>query len=132
MGAPTITNGEGMDPVNRLADLSPEPASEQTPAPEKPYDPFDLNAIRINQATLSGSATKLISSYAVRKPKKNGFFRVHPGEDYQVETYIYVDKDEGGMEKETYFVDSAFALQIEDADLATIFDIPKRDPASCD
>jgi hypothetical protein len=71
MGAPTITDGEGMDPVNRLADLSPEPASEQTPAPEKPYDPFDLNAIRINQATLSGSATKLISSYAVRKPKKN-------------------------------------------------------------
>lgn len=36
-------------------------------------------------------------------------------------TYIYVDKDEAGMEKETYFLDSNFSLQIEDADLSTLF-----------
>lgn len=103
--------------VNRLTNITGGPELE----PDKHYDPFDLKTIRINQATLSGSATKLVSSYSVRKPRKNAFFRVHPAEDHQVESFIYVDKDERGMEKETYFVDSGFALQIEDADLAILF-----------
>jgi hypothetical protein len=76
-----------------------------TPPPTSPSDdPFDLRNLRIDQTFLTGSAEKLISSFSVRKPKKNSFFRVHPGEDYQATTYIYQEEDEGGMEKETYLV----------------------------
>jgi hypothetical protein len=111
------------DEINRLCGLTSTPEQAKPVELTKPigYDPFDLKTIRKNQSFLIGAAEKLISSYSVRKPKKNVFFRVHSGEDYQVSTYIYVDKDEGGMEKETYFLDSAFSLQIEDADLSTLF-----------
>ncbi|MFI5421661.1 MAG: RNA polymerase sigma factor, partial [Nitrososphaerales archaeon] len=112
-----------LEHVEEMIDEASTPEQVKPVEQTKPieYDPFDLKTIRKNQSFLIGAAEKLISSYVVRKPKKNAFFRVHSGEDYQVSAYIYVAKDEGGMEKETYFLDSAFSLQIEEADLSTLF-----------
>jgi hypothetical protein len=123
---PATNNSEGVDiSVNRLASLDApvaQTASIGGVPVEKPYDPFDLKAIRISQTILTGAAQKVISSYSVRKPHKNAFFRVHPDdENYSIESFIYTEKDEGGMEKDTYFVDRTFALQVEDADLTALF-----------
>jgi hypothetical protein len=95
--------------VNRVAAV----ASASSPTPADKPDTFEsLKKLRISQVFMAGTAEKLISSYSVRKPKKNAFFRVHPSEDYEVEAFIYADKDEGGMEKEKYLVDTVFVLQL--------------------
>jgi hypothetical protein len=73
---------------------------------------------------LVGSAEKLVTSYSVRKPRPYSFFRVHPGENYRAEAYLYVDKNEEGLEKETYLLSPIFAAQL-DIELLSVFKATK-------
>jgi|SRR5208283_2138604 len=91
-------------------DAPPQAAEMSAPS----SDPFDLKNLRLSQSQLVAPAKKLISSYSVRKPKSFAFFRVHPGEDYQAEAYLYTDKDEDGMNKEVYLVSTVFAARLDD------------------
>jgi hypothetical protein len=87
-----------------------------TPPPEPdPYDPFAVETMRLSQATLKGSAKKLITNYTVRKiPRRGSFFRVHPDPGYQYITYLYLEKDEAGLDKDTYLITPRFVAQLDD------------------
>jgi hypothetical protein len=71
--------------------------SKKTP----PDDPFaDLNALRISQNFLQSSGVeKLLLKVPVRKPNRQEFFRVHPGEDHRLDT-VMVELTE---DREWYF-----------------------------
>ena len=87
----------------------------ETAASAKPYDPFDPDTMRLSQATLKSSAKKLISNYTIRKtPRRGSFFRVHPDPAYQHITYVYLEKDEAGLDKDTYLITPRFAEQLDD------------------
>jgi hypothetical protein len=99
--------------------LTPFPGESDTPpagdpAESKPRDMFSRENMRLNQERLKGSAKKMITGYVVRKPRKGAYFRVRPGEDYEYRTYVYVDKDEGGMDREVYLVDSLLSDSLDD------------------
>lgn len=70
--------------------------------PEGQTDPFDLTKLRLSQdfaATLG--VKKALLTVPVRKPGRQDFFRVHPGEGWHLETVILELKEE----RETYLVD---------------------------
>ena len=72
-------------------------------------DPFDLNKLRLSQdfgATLG--VKKALLTVPVRKPGRQDFFRVHPGEDWRLETVILELKEE----RETYLVDPSLWGQL--------------------
>ena len=65
-------------------------------------DPFDLEKLRLSQNFSEQVGVKRIQlNVPVRKPKKQEFFRVHPGENMYIETTV-LDFDEEG---ETYLID---------------------------
>jgi len=70
--------------------------------PADQTDPFDITKLRLPQdfaATLG--VKKALLTVPVHKPNRQDFFRVHPGEDWRLETLILELKEEG----ETYLVD---------------------------
>jgi hypothetical protein len=87
-----------------------EPAAILCP-PNNPEgdDPFDLTKLRLSQdfaATLG--VKKALLTVPVRKPGRQDFFRVHPGEDWRLETVILELKEE----RETYLVDQSLWGQL--------------------
>lgn len=67
-----------------------------------PTDPFDLGNLRLSQdfaATLG--VRKALLTVPVRKPNRQEFIRVHPDEDWRLETVILELKEE----RESYLVD---------------------------
>jgi hypothetical protein len=102
--------------VNRTAkaNLSKVETPETDTLKPNAYDPFDPDNMRLSQATLKGAAKKLVTNYVIRKPRKGAFFRVHPGEDYQYVTYVYVEKDEAQLEKDTYLISHRFSAQLDE------------------
>jgi hypothetical protein len=63
-----------------------------TPAPN-PFDPANL---RLNQSyTETVGVKKLITNIPVKKPNKQTFFRIHPGEEWRAKFPIIDLKDEG-------------------------------------
>ena len=101
--------------VNRLETVPEDRTNTQVESDvtiqkeSKGYDPFDPDNMRLSQAALKGAAKKFVTSYAIRKPRKGAFFRVHPDEAYQYVAYVYVEKDEAQLEKDTYLVSPIFA-----------------------
>jgi hypothetical protein len=69
---------------------------------DKCLDGFDLENLRLSQnfGELVG-VKKLLTTVPVRKPGRQDFFRVRPGEDWRLETVILELKEE----RETYLVD---------------------------
>lgn len=64
-------------------------------------NPFDPASLRLSQDfTADLGVKKALITVPVRKPDKAWFFRVHPGEDYRLQTYVIELKEEG----ETYLV----------------------------
>jgi hypothetical protein len=69
---------------------------------DKGSDPFNLDKLRLSQdfdANLG--VKKALLTVPVRKPNRQEFIRVHPGEDWRLETMILELKEKG----ETYLVD---------------------------
>jgi hypothetical protein len=51
---------------------------------EAQYDPLDINNLRLSQSFIeTAGVKKLITTVPVRKPNKQDFIRVHPGEEYR-------------------------------------------------
>jgi hypothetical protein len=69
--------------------------------PEERTDTFDIENLRLSQnfGELVG-VKKLLTTVPVRKPGKQEFFRVHPGEDWRLETAVLELKED----RETYLV----------------------------
>jgi hypothetical protein len=89
------------------------PESKHTPGnPEQdlgtpePFDPFDPAALRID-SDMDISTEKVLTAVPVRKPKRDEFFRVHPGEDYTMDALV-IERDED-MDRAVYVVVPAFA-----------------------
>ena len=77
---------------------------EAVPNPPQSFnqDPFDLEHIRLSQdfGDMVG-AKKLLTTVQVRKPTRQEFIRVRPGEDWRIDTAVLEVKEE----RETYLVD---------------------------
>ncbi len=73
--------------------------SDQSGSP----DPFDLSRLALPQnfGDMVG-AKKLLTTVPVRKPHRQEFIRVHPGEDWRLQTGVLVVKED---RDETYLVD---------------------------
>ena len=64
-------------------------------------DPFDPAQFRIDpNAENAIGVQKVITTIPVRKPSKTDFIRVHPGEEYRLDTYL-IDVD---ADKEAYLL----------------------------
>jgi hypothetical protein len=67
-------------------------------------NPFDPAALRLSQDfTANLGVKKALLTVPVRKPDKTWFVRVHPAEDYRLQTAVLELKEE----RETYLVDRA-------------------------
>ena len=65
-------------------------------------DPFDLSRIRLSQNYDEKLCVKkLITVVPIKKPSAQDFVRVHPDENWRIQTSVIVLKDE----RETYLVD---------------------------
>jgi hypothetical protein len=85
--------------------LIPNDKERPADAPAKAPDPFDPASLRLSQdfnAMVGGE--KVVLSIPVRKPGREVWFRVHPGEDYRLNTLVLQLKDE---EAETYLLSSS-------------------------
>jgi hypothetical protein len=71
--------------------------------PDSKLNPFaDLSALRLDQSYAgSVGVKKLVTAVPVRKPSKQDFVRVHPGENYRHSPAALLELKE---ERETYFV----------------------------
>jgi hypothetical protein len=59
-------------------------------------DPFDPKSLRINQAGVPSFGTrKLLTTVPVRKPGRQTFVRVHPSEQYRLDTAVIELKVDG-------------------------------------
>ena len=65
-------------------------------------DPYDLEQLRIDPSAMEGaSVRKLLLTVPVRKPNKQEFIRVHPGQQYR-ETQAFIELKE---DREVFAVD---------------------------
>jgi hypothetical protein len=70
--------------------------------PEGRTDPFDLDKLRLSQDFAANlGVKKALLTVPVRKPGRQDFFRVHPSEDWRLETAVLELQEE----RETYLVD---------------------------
>ncbi len=73
---------------------------DATPSPN-PLDPFNPAALRLDQSFAeSAGVKKLLTTVPTRKPNRQDFVRVRPGEDWRVQTAIIELKED----RETFLV----------------------------
>ncbi len=89
---------EPTPPAAPPAAPAPEPAVD--PSPEPP-DPFDPAALRLDANYAAGlGVKKVLTVVPVRRPGRQEWFRVRPGEEWRLATYIF----EAEADRETYLV----------------------------
>ena len=73
-------------------------------------DPFDAASLRLDASFTEGTAVKRVwTTIPVGKPGKQDFFRVHPGEEFQLRPAAIIElKDE----REIYLVPPALAAEL--------------------
>lgn len=85
-----------MSDSNKQSSTEP-PVTESETAP----DPFNPESLRISQDFATAAGVKqVLTTIPVRKPNRQDFVRVHPGEDYQLTTVVIELKDD----RESYLV----------------------------
>ena len=68
---------------------------------QPPYDPFDIENLRLDQAFASTAGVKkLLTTVPVRKPHRQELVRVHPDEAYRVQAAVIELRDD----REIYLV----------------------------
>ncbi|MGN6171882.1 MAG: hypothetical protein ACTHPS_02805 [Streptosporangiaceae bacterium] len=72
----------------------------------EPTDPFNPAALRIT-GDMEIATEKVLTAVPVRKPKRDEFFRVHPGDDYTMDALV-VERDDD-LDREIYIVTPACA-----------------------
>jgi hypothetical protein len=65
-------------------------------------DPFDLDSLRAAPDLDDIAVEKILTTVPVRRPSKDQFYRVHPGSDFTLDTYVL--EHESGMDHTTYLV----------------------------
>jgi hypothetical protein len=74
-----------------------------------PPDPFNPEALRLDQSFLAGGQVKkMLTTVPVRRPNPQDFVRVHPGEDYRLTVALIVLRDD----RESYLVDPRLAAEL--------------------
>jgi hypothetical protein len=92
---PEAPTDAGFDPARLEA--SPSPGGDpSTAAP----DPFDPAALRLSHDFAALGVKKALLTVPVRKPDKSWFVRVHPADDYELQTRLIELKED----RETYLV----------------------------
>jgi hypothetical protein len=90
-----VGNGDGQPP---------EQSDNGKPTPELGIDPFDPDRLRLSQSFGSRlGVKKVLVTIPVKKPEKHWFVRVHPSEDYRIETLLLELRNE----PEIYLIDPA-------------------------
>lgn len=78
-----------------------KPEVPPSTVPNDPFDPSNLERMKLSQDFAGMTSVKpVMTTVAVRKPKKHEFVRVRQGIEWRFETSCFVDKDTG----ETYLV----------------------------
>ena len=98
----TETNGQPVanEPIDRML------AAEVAPEPPNPFDP---KRFRLGQDFASKiGVQKVLTNVPVRKPNKQEFFRVRPGEEWQLQTLLLDDK----IGRVTYLVDPSMVAEV--------------------
>ena len=84
----------------------PEKPEAQRPEPPNPFDPA---ALRLGADYGAGlGVKKVISTIPVRKPNRQEWFRVRPGDDWRIQTAIF----EAEADRETYLVDRSLWTEL--------------------
>ncbi len=82
--------------------------AEPTPSPPDPFDPASL---RLSQDfATTGATKKLITRVPVRKPRKQEFVRVRPGEEWRLATMLIEDE----ISREVYVLAPALHAELAD------------------
>ena len=121
---PAIVGRDG--DTNRLSEETPlaQISATREPGIEIPkkgeYDPWDLDAARNRQK--KDRRVKVVTVYRVAsRPRMGSFIRIHPDPAYQIDSLLYVAKDERGIDSETYFVDWGFADEVMASEWSMFF-----------
>ena len=87
-----------------------EPNHPAAPATSpQPPDPFDPAALRLDANYAAGlGVKKMLTTVPVRKPGKQEWFRVRPGEEWQLQTFIFEDE----AQNEIYLVAPAMRTEL--------------------
>lgn len=105
------TNNEHDNVPHPQNDSAPETSADETQAPDPAPDPFNPESLRLNQDFGSSVGVKrVVTTVKCRKPNRQEFFRVRPGEDWRLETAAFEDK----VFKETYLVDRSMWSEMGD------------------
>ncbi len=78
--------------------------------PEGTTDPFDLEALRVDAE--DATVERVVLTVRVRRPRKQEFFRVHPADDYTLDSMVYERED--GIDREVYLVAPALRAELVD------------------
>jgi UDP-3-O-acyl-N-acetylglucosamine deacetylase len=78
------------------------PGDERPPDATGRPSPFDLDALRAAPDLDAFDVEKILTTVPVRRPGKNEFFRVHPSDDYAVDSYVL--EHESDLDRTTYWV----------------------------
>src|SRR5262249_52749602 len=99
-----VAPGDAQEP-ERVGDITFDPAELERPTiPSVPVgpDPFDPASLRLSQGfAASIGVKKALLAVPVRKPDKSWFVRVHPQEEYRLQTAVIELKED----RETFLVD---------------------------
>ena len=72
----------------------PKPIIEDNAEGESTDNSFDLDKLRIPQDfQATAGVKKVLTVVPVRKPNRQDFIRVHPGEDWRLATAVLEDKE---------------------------------------
>jgi hypothetical protein len=86
-------------------------ADERPPDATTRPNPFDLEALRA-VPDLDIDVEKILTTVPVRKPVRNEFFRVHPGDGYVIDNYVLEHESE--MDRATYWVAPELCVQLSE------------------
>ena len=81
------------------------------PTQDATVDPFDLDALRVEGLDDIG-VEKVLLTVPVRKPRKTEFFRVHPGEDYCLDSMVLVRAE--SIDREVYLIARELRAELAD------------------
>lgn len=84
--------------------------TNETTRPDEPIDPFDPEALRADPSEDDIPTKRVLHHLDVRKPRKQEFFRVHPGEEFTQTVYM-IEAGEG-LDTDKYLVIPSLAKEI--------------------
>ena len=95
--------------VNDTPETPDATGGQTTPPPPAAPDPFDLDFLRFDPSLSEGlGVRKVLNTIPVRKPHKQDFIRVHPGETYRLPLAVIELEDD----REIYLVPPPVAAQL--------------------